>query len=112
MAFSEKLTNRIREALEGIPRVKEKKMFSGITFMINEKMCVSSTSKGLMLRFDPALQEEVKLKKGFRPMKMKGKNIKGFGYVDETVLKSKKDLDLWIQIALDYNKKAKASRKK
>jgi len=45
-------------------------------------------------------------------MKMKGKNIKGFGYVDETVLKSKKDLDLWIQIALDYNKKAKASRKK
>jgi TfoX/Sxy family transcriptional regulator of competence genes len=112
MAFSERLTKRIREALKGIPRVKEKRMFSGITFMINDKMCVSSTSKGLMLRFDPALQDEVKLKEGFKPMKMKGKNIKGFGYVDEAVLETKKNLDLWIQIALDYNEKAKASRKK
>jgi hypothetical protein len=95
-----------------MPKVKEKKMLSCITFMLNDKMCVSSTSKGLMIRFDPTLQEEVMLKEGFKPMKMKGKNIKGFGYVDEATLKSKKTLDLWIQIALDYNRKAKASRKK
>jgi TfoX/Sxy family transcriptional regulator of competence genes len=38
MAYNEKLTNRVREVLADIPKIKEKKMFSGITFMVNGKM--------------------------------------------------------------------------
>jgi|GEM_PF-5698853 len=32
--------------------------------------------------------------------------------IDQTVMKSKKDFDYWIGLALDYNRKAKSSKSK
>ncbi len=39
MPYNEKLAGRIREALQHLPKVEEKKMFRGVTFMVNDK-CV------------------------------------------------------------------------
>ena len=41
MAYNENLTNKIREALAEIPKVEEKRMFRGVTFMVDNKMCIS-----------------------------------------------------------------------
>lgn len=112
MAYDEKLAGRIREALQHLPKVEEKKMFRGITFMVNGKMCVSVSGDEMMCRFDPALQETVAEKKGFRTMTMKGREYKGYGYIDQDGIKSKKDFDCWISLALDFNKRAKAAKKK
>jgi TfoX-like protein len=112
MAYNEKLAGRIREALAGQRKVEEKKMFRGLTFMVNGKMCVSVSGDEMMCRFDPQLQEEVAEKRGFRSMIMKGKEYKGFGYVNEEGIKSKKDFDYWINLCLSFNKVAKASKKK
>ncbi len=112
MPYDEKLTNRIRKALAHLPKVEEKKMFRGITFMVNGKMCISVSGNEMMCRFDPALQETVAEKNGFRTMIMKGREYKGFGYISPDALKSKKQFDFWIHLALDFNKKAKASEKK
>jgi len=35
----------------------------------------------------------------------------GYVYVNEAGIRTKKDFDFWIGLALDYNKKAKASAK-
>jgi hypothetical protein len=43
---------------------------------------------------------------------MGGRQYKGYVYVNEEVIKSKKDFDYWIALALDYNKRAKAAPKK
>lgn len=61
MAYDTKLTNRIRAYLLEFPRLKveEKKMFRGLTFMVNGKTCVSVSGDNLMCRFDPDLQEAV-----------------------------------------------------
>jgi hypothetical protein len=40
MAYNEKLAKRIRESLLDIPNIKEKEMMGGLTFMVNDKMCV------------------------------------------------------------------------
>jgi TfoX/Sxy family transcriptional regulator of competence genes len=112
MAYDEKLVDRIRESLSSIPHVEEKKMFRGITFMVNGKMCVCVSGNEMMCRFDPALQETVAEKNGFRTMIMKGREYKGYGYVDQQVIKSKKDFDYWINLCLEFNSKAKASRKR
>ena len=53
MAYNEKLTDRIRSALAGLPNVEEKKMFRGVTFMVDDKMCISVSGNELMLRLDP-----------------------------------------------------------
>ena len=112
MAYNEKLVDRIREALAHYPKVEEKKMFRGVTFMVDEKMCVCVSGDEIMCRFDPALQDTVAEKNGFRAMIMKGKEYKGYGYVSEEGIRSKKDFDYWINLCLTFNPKAKASKKK
>lgn len=36
MAYNEKLSGRIREALAHLSKVEEKKMFGGLAFMVND----------------------------------------------------------------------------
>src|SRR3954469_14294775 len=81
MAYNEKLAGKIREALAEIPKVEEKKMFRGVTFMVNGKMCVSVSGDEMMCRFDPALHETLAEKNGFRTMVMKGREYKGYRYI-------------------------------
>jgi TfoX/Sxy family transcriptional regulator of competence genes len=111
MAYDEKLAARIRQALAHLPKIEEKKMFRGVTFMVNGKMCVSVSGDEMMIRFDPALQETVAEKNGFRTMIMRDREYKGYGYISQQAIKSKKDFDYWVGLALDFNKRAKASKK-
>lgn len=112
MAQNEILTNRVRAALAQIPRVEEKKMFGGITFMVNGKMCISVGRDRLMCRIDPAIHEKALERKGCRTVVMKGRKFIGYVYVKEEALRTKSDFDYWIKLALEYNKKAKASTSK
>jgi TfoX/Sxy family transcriptional regulator of competence genes len=114
MAYDIKLADRIREYLTGFPKLKieEKKMFSGVAFMVNGKMCVNVSEDNLMCRFDPDLQEEIAEKSGYEPMIMKGKELKGYCYVHPIAFKSKKDFEYWVGLCLAYNERAKSSRKK
>ena len=111
MAYDEKLADRVREALVDIPNVTEKKMFRGITFMVDDKMCVSVSRDELMLRLDPELTEQLVEEPGTRPMVHGGKHMKGFIYISEERFRSQKDFDHWIKLALDYNPIAKSSKK-
>lgn len=38
--------------------------------------------------------------------------MRGYAMVNETGMKTQKDFNYWIDLALDFNKKAKASKKK
>jgi TfoX/Sxy family transcriptional regulator of competence genes len=111
MAYNENLADRVREALADIPNVEEKKMFRGVTFMVNDKMCVSVSGDELMLRLEPEMTEQLSEENGTRPMIHGGKHMKGFIYISEERFRNKKDFDHWIQLALDFNPKAKVSKK-
>jgi TfoX/Sxy family transcriptional regulator of competence genes len=110
MAYSEKLAERIRRALSGIRNIEEKKMFRGIAFMLNDKMCVTVGDNEMMCRIDPDLHEASIKRKGCRTVKMKGLEYKGWVLVSEEGMKTKKDFDHWINLALDFNKRAKSSK--
>jgi TfoX/Sxy family transcriptional regulator of competence genes len=112
MAVNENLLRRVRASLVHIPRVQEKKMFAGITFMVNGKMCISVGPDRIMCRIDPAMHEKALKRKGARTVLMKGREYRGFVYVNEEAIKNKKDLDYWIALSLDFNKRAKASAKR
>ncbi|HEY8935844.1 MAG TPA: TfoX/Sxy family protein [Cyclobacteriaceae bacterium] len=112
MAYNEQLSNRVRESLTQVSDVEEKKMFRGITFMVNGKMCVSVGDNELMCRINPELMSDVLEKDGVRPMIHGGKTMKGFIFVDGDVIQGKKKLDYWISLALDYNKNAKSAVKR
>ena len=112
MAYNEKISDRIRAALSGTKKLVEKKMFGGIAFMVNEKMCLGVDKDDIMLRCDPEMTDELLSKKGARPFDLTGKPMKGWLLVSADGASSKKDFDFWVKIAVEANKKATASAKK
>jgi TfoX/Sxy family transcriptional regulator of competence genes len=112
MAYDEQLANRIRERFSNLPDVEEKKMMGGLTFMYNDKMCVGVIKDELMCRIDPGLHEAAVEKTGCRTMDFGHRPMIGYVLIDQTGMKSKKDFDYWIDLALDFNKRAKSSKKR
>ena len=110
MAHNEQMTVRVREALQHLKNVEEKRAFRGIVFMVNGKMCVSTGNDELMCRIDPALHDTAMEMNGAREMSHGGRTIRGYIYVHEDAIRNKKDFDYWINLSLDYNKHAKASK--
>jgi hypothetical protein len=111
--MNEKLADRIREALTHLPDVEEKKMFRGIAFMVNGKMCITvGNDDEMMCRIDPAIHETVTKMEGCRTMVMKGREYKGYVLINNEGMKTMKDFDYWIGLALAFNKYAKAAPKK
>ncbi len=111
MAYNEKLADRVSEALASLAGVEEKKMFGGICYMVNGKMCVGIIDDELMCRIGPDVYKAALEKKGCREMDFTGKPMMGYVYVSEEGLKTKRDFDYWIGLSLEFNKKAKASKK-
>jgi TfoX/Sxy family transcriptional regulator of competence genes len=113
MPHNEKLADRVRELISiSHKKVEEKKMFGGLCFMVNDKMCVGVESERLMVRLDPEKYDEVMQKDGCTAMDFTGKVMKGFVFVDINVLNTTKKLEYWILLALEYNKIAKSSKKR
>jgi TfoX/Sxy family transcriptional regulator of competence genes len=113
MAYDKKLADMVRELISQTHKnVEEKAMFGGLCFMVNDKMALGVEKERLMVRLDPAKYDEVMEKEGCKPMDFTGKVMKGFVFVDADVLTTKKKLDYWVQLALEYNKIAKSSKKK
>ena len=113
MAYDIELADRIRLYLAEIPKIKveEKTMFRGLAFLVNGKMCVNVSGENMMCRIDPELRDKVSTRKGFMPMIMKGKQINGYCYVKPVGFKSNKDFEFWLQLCLDFNPRARSSKK-
>lgn len=113
MTYNEKLADRVREFIALTHQnIEEKKMFGGLCFMVNDKMCVGVEAERLMVRLDPAKYDEAMQKDGCQPMDFTGKVMKGYVFVDINVLNTNKRLEYWLNLALEYNKVAKTSRKR
>jgi TfoX/Sxy family transcriptional regulator of competence genes len=113
MSYNEKLADRTREIISLTHKnVEEKKMFGGLCFMVNDKMCVGVEKERLMVRLDPVLYDEVIEKEGCKPMDFTGRVMKGYVFVDVETLNTKKKLEYWVKLALDFNKIAKLAKKK
>lgn len=112
MAYDEKLAQRIRERFSTLNNVEEKEMMGGLVFMYNDKMCVGIIKDELMCRIDKDLHDEVVEKRGCRTMDFTHRPMRGYVLIDETGMKTKKDFEYWIGLSIEFNKRAKSSKKK
>jgi len=112
MAYNHILADRIRERLVDLPVVEEKEMMGGLTFMINDKMCIGIIKDEIMCRIDPDFHDTAVEMTGCRTMDFTKRPMRGYVMVDETGMKSQKDFEYWINLALEFNSKAKSSKKK
>lgn len=114
MAYNTNLADRVREYLAELPDIdiEEKEMFNVLNFMVNGKTCVCVSGENLMLRFDPNLQEKLSEKDGYETMLMKGKEYKGYCYINPVGFRKRKNFEFYLNLCLDFNPVAKSSKKR
>jgi len=105
MAVDEELTQRIRERLEGLEGLSEKKMFGGICFMVNGHMvgAASRTKTGIrhyLFRVGKGREEAVARLGNMQPMEQGGRKMTGFYHVDADDC-TDEQLSSWLSLALD-----------
>jgi TfoX/Sxy family transcriptional regulator of competence genes len=113
MAFDEDLAERVRRSfVERVIHFDEKRMMGGLCFMVDGKMCVGIADDRLMVRLDPEEYDEALGRKGCVPMDFTGRPMRGFVFVTPAGTTSRRDLEPWIERALAFNPRAKASPRK
>lgn len=113
MAYDELLADRVRQQLKDKKAsFEERKMFGGLCFLVDEKMCVGVVKNDLMTRVDPDIYEQLLEENGARKMDFTQRPMKGFIFVEPEGVDLDDDLDNWVQYCLDFNPKAKSSKKK
>ncbi len=113
MAYDERLGERIAQVLdEKKVAYIEKKMMGGLCFMVDGKMCVGIVKNELMARIGTEKYEEALKKEGCKEMNFTGRSMKGYVFLEPEAIDMDKDLEYWVQLCLDFNPLAKASKKK
>ena len=80
--------------------------------MVNEKMCVGVIKDEMMCRIDPEFHETAVEMNGCRTMDFTKRPMRGWVMVDQSGMRSSKELEFWINLALEFNTKSKRSGKK
>ncbi|MGB0887721.1 MAG: hypothetical protein ACPGSL_06340 [Vicingaceae bacterium] len=57
------------------------------------------------------LQEDLSVKDGYETILMKGKEYKGYCYINPDGYKDRKDFEYFVKLCLEFNKIAKSSKK-
>ncbi len=84
------------------PGVSEKRMFGGLTFLLNGNMCCGLTGSDLMVRVGPDAYQEALARPHAREMDFTGKALKGFVFVAPEGYASDVDLRAWVRLAREY----------
>lgn len=80
--------------------------------MYNDKMCVGVLKDELMCRIDPEKHDESIARTGCRTMDFTKRPMPGYVLIEDTGMKSDKDFNYWIELAISFNARAKSSKKK
>ena len=102
MAYDEGLAQRIRESLDQVPDLVEKKMFGGVAFMVQGNMACGVHKDMLMVRVGPERYEETILMPHTRPFDMTGRPMKGWLLVEAGGMENETDLKDWLNQGIDF----------
>jgi TfoX N-terminal domain len=103
MAYDEDLANRIRELLGSERGVVEKAMFGGLAFLIGGHMAVAVSGQGgLMVRVPPEDTETLLDRAHVSPMVMAGREARGWLRVSDEGVKTKRQLQPWVNRGAAY----------
>ena len=102
MAYDEGLAQRIRELLEGDPRIGEKKMFGGVAFLVNGKMAAGVIRDELLVRVGPEAFEDALAEPHARAMDFTGRPMRGLVQVAPAGFEEDADLRAWLARGTGY----------
>ena len=111
MAYDHDLADRIRELVAAEKGVDEKRMFGGLAFLVDGKMAVAvSREGGLLLRVDPNEMAKLSARAHTGPFVMRGKELDGWMRVDAEGVRTKRQLEGWVERGVTYARSLPAKR--
>lgn len=113
MAFDEGLAQRVREALDGVASITERRMFGGLAFLVDGKMFVGVSGSKLMARVGGERYQDALSLPHVRKMDFTGKPMNGYVYVEPPGLAEDENLKAWVIWCASYvaSLPAKVSKK-
>ena len=102
MAYDEGLVQRVRERLSDQNNFEEKKMFGGISFMVQGNFACGVSSDHLVVRVGPDKYADAVANPHTREMDFTGRPMKGWVYVNPDGYESTENLSYWVGQGLDF----------
>jgi hypothetical protein len=96
MAYDEQLANRIRQSFGARSDITERKMFGGLAFLCQGRMCCGIVGDDLMVRIPADEFDAVMRGRHVRPMDFTGKPLRGFVYVSPPGFRTAFALRAWL----------------
>lgn len=113
MPYDERLAEKVRRALEGLPGLVEKKMFGGVAFLVNGSMCIGVDKTDLIIRCEKDETDELLTRKGVRPFDLSGKRpMKGWLLVGAEATARPAGFKAWLDFAIQRVAAAPSATKK
>lgn len=97
MAFDETLAQRVRSLLIGRSGYEERRMFGGIAFMLDGRMCCGVLKDELVARVSAADYADALKQPQVRPMDFTGRPMKGYLYIAAAAITDDGSLAPWIE---------------
>jgi hypothetical protein len=111
VAYDEELADRIRELVGSESGLTEQQMFGGLAFLIGGNMAVAASGQGgVLVRADPAQSDKLLATTNARLMEMRGRSMQGWLRVDPEHVRTKRQLDKWVELGTTYARSLPAKR--
>jgi TfoX/Sxy family transcriptional regulator of competence genes len=97
MAYDEDLAARVRALLGDRADIEEKRMFGGLTFLLNGNMAVGLRGEDLMVRVGKDDAESLEAERGARRADMAGRPMRGWLLVAPAGTSDDDELERWVR---------------
>lgn len=97
------LADRVRALLDGDPRITEKNMFGGLTFLLNNHILVGCKKDGrILLSVGKDHNDEALRRDGASPMVHGGRAMTGFIWIEADAIEDDDALEDWVKLATGW----------
>jgi TfoX/Sxy family transcriptional regulator of competence genes len=112
MPYDERLAERVRAALSDMRGISERKMFGGLAFLLDGRMCVGVLNDELVVRSGPDRHAEALKRTHACPMDFTGRAMTGMVYVGAAGVTRGAALKNWIDLGVAAARDATPSKRR
>jgi TfoX/Sxy family transcriptional regulator of competence genes len=103
VAYDEEMAHRVRELLGAEDGLSEKRMFGGLSFLLHGNLAVAVSGRGaLLVRVGPDAAAQAAAQPHAEPAIMRGREMRGWVFVDFAGLRTKRELQRWVARAVSF----------
>jgi len=102
MAYDEVLAARVRDILEELGPLEDRRMFGGLTFMRQGRMCCGVLRSDLVVKLSRERADQALGEPHVRPMDFTGRPMPGMLYVSPDGTRDEQALRRWVLEAVSF----------